>query len=313
VRTAPPTDVGPLGMSAVVCTYTPARWDALVGCIESVERQTVPVRELIVVVDHDPELLERVTRTWPHVIAIPNDGPRGISEARNSGVRRARAAVVGFLDDDAVAAPDWVERMVAALADRRVLGAGGTVAPRWAFRRPGWFPEEFDWVVGCSYRGMPTEPAPVRNFIGASMAFRREILLGAGDFRLGQIGDGLLKCEDTEMCIRIASAQPEGHLLFDPGIRVEHRVPPPRATLRYFAARCYHEGRQKAMLARLVGGERALATERHYVSRTLPAGVVRSLRAGQLDGLLRAGAILLGLALAAAGYLHSHMARAQRA
>ena len=50
--------------------------------------------------------------------------------------------------------------------------------PRWAASRPGWIPEEFLWVMGCSYRGIPPGDAVVRNPICANMSFRREVVTG---------------------------------------------------------------------------------------------------------------------------------------
>src|SRR5581483_12443163 len=100
--------------------------------------------------------------------------------ARNTGVSVATGSVCAFLDDDAEAAPDWLAWLVKAYADKDVLGVGGAIEPAWQDRRPEWFPEEFDWVVGCSYRGMPVISADTRNLIGANMSFRRDVLVNVG-------------------------------------------------------------------------------------------------------------------------------------
>ena len=59
-------------------------------------------------------------------------------------------------------------------------GRGGAGATG---RRPRFFPAEFDWVVGCTYRGMPEEASVVRNLIGANMSFRRSALEAIGGCR----------------------------------------------------------------------------------------------------------------------------------
>ena len=56
--------------------------------------------------------------------------------------------VVAFLDDDAQAGSDWLERMLAWYDDPSIIGVGGASEPVWRNGRPGWFPVEFDWVVG---------------------------------------------------------------------------------------------------------------------------------------------------------------------
>ena len=54
--------------------------------------------------------------------------------------------------------------------------AGRTV-PAWDTERPRWFPAEFDWVVGATYRGVPLRAHEVRNPFGGNAAWRRTCLL----------------------------------------------------------------------------------------------------------------------------------------
>ncbi|MDX6197452.1 MAG: hypothetical protein QOJ79_603, partial [Actinomycetota bacterium] len=84
-------------------------------------------------------------------------------------------------------------------------------------------------------------------------------------------------------------------------------------TWRYFRRRCYAEGISKAVVAGLTGSDAALASERTYVRRTLPAGVARGLAAavrGDVSGLVRAAAIVAGLVVTSAGYLRGRLAPA---
>ncbi len=173
--------------------------------------------------------------------------------------------------------------------------------------RPAWWPDEFDWVVGCRYRGQPRRTAPVRNLMGCNMSFRRSAVEEAGGFDagLGRTAAGAAGCEETELCIRIAAARPGGVFLLDPAARVHHYVPRERATAAYFRRRCLAEGASKAGVAQRTGAAAALRTERAYVRRTLPVGVGRNLaRAvrGEGAGILRAGAIVAGAGLTAYGF-----------
>src|SRR5260370_3129049 len=99
-------------------------------------------------------------------------------------------------------------------------------------KEPRWFPEEFYWVVGCTYRGMPGSVAQIRNPIGANMAFRREVFDVVGDFRseVGRVGTHPVGCEETELCIRVRQHWPHGVFLYQPQACVSHRVPINRAT-----------------------------------------------------------------------------------
>lgn len=307
-----PTAAPPLTLSVVVCAYTPDRWTDLTAAIASLHAQLRVPDEIILVVDHCPELAEQASATFDGVRVLPSTGQPGLSGARNTGVRAARHAVVAFLDDDAVADRRWSERLLAAYADPGVLGVGGLVEPAWDLGRPAWFPREFDWVVGCTYRGMPTEPAPVRNFIGANMSFRRDVLAGLEGFRpdLGRVGTRPLGGEETELCIRAVRDSRGGRLVYEPAAAVRHRVPAGRCRWAYFRARCYAEGLSKAAVARHAGPQSALASERAYLRRTIPAALLRPLRPGADRPPVRtAAALVVGVLWAMAGYCRGRAAR----
>lgn len=306
-----------LRASVVVCAYSDARWEQLSAALASVAAQDPRPAETVLVVDHNPVLLERARAAFPGVSVVPNAQAQGLSGARNTGVRHSTGDVVAFLDDDARAEGGWLRALLRAFEDPSVIGAGGLVAPDWTSGRPSWFPEEMLWVVGCSYRGLPTVSRPVRNPIGASMAFRRHAFTSAGEFALG-IGrlEALpLGCEETELAIRVRRANPDSTILHVPDAVVRHSVAPERATWRYFTRRCWAEGLSKALVARHVGSADGLASERTYAAVTLPAGMLRGLADGARGdgwGLLRAGAIVAGLVTTVAGYVAGCLRRSRR-
>lgn len=305
-------------ISVVVCAYTLDRWAALQAAIESLTTQTLVPREIVVVIDHNPTLLARVRERFPQTIALANAGAQGLSAARNTGIAAATGAIVAFLDDDAFAAPDWLARLAAGYADPRVLGVGGRIDPRWLDPAPAWFPQEFYWILGCDYLGLPTEARAIRNLIGANMSLRRAAFDQIGGFRtgMGRLGTVPLGCEETELCIRLGQRFPAAQLRYEPTARVEHLVTPGRATPRYFFARCWAEGQSKALVAALTGPTDGLASERAYTFNVLPRGVLRGLRDGLLRreaaGFGRAAAIVGGLAVTTAGYLHGTLRQRAR-
>ncbi|MEV5510037.1 glycosyltransferase [Streptomyces orinoci] len=301
------------GVSVVICVYTEERWQDILAAVASVAAQSRPALETLLVVDHHPALRRRLARHFagePRVRVLANSGPRGLSSGRNTGVAAARGEVVAFLDDDAVAERDWLHHFAGAYADPRVMAVGGRTQPVWASRRrPAWFPEEFDWVVGCSYRGLPPGRTVVRNVLGGNASYRRSALVAVGGFASGIGRDGQrlpLGGEETELCIRLARAVPDAVLLIDDRAVIHHRVPPARERFGYFRTRAYAEGLSKALVARSVGAQAGLAAERRYTTRVLPAGVARGLRdalLGRPGGAGRAGAIVAGLAATTGGYL----------
>jgi len=284
------------------------RWERLQEAVRSLARQTRPVLETYVVCDHNAELLAAARAELPDAHVLENTRTRGAAGSRNAALGLTRGDVVAFLDDDAVAEPDWVEEMLRGYEDDGVLGVGGHLEPVWASTRPPWFPPEFDWVVGCSYVGLPREQAPVRNLIAANMSARRDVLLELGGFagELGRMRSDTAGTEETDLCIRGLQRWPDRRWLYRPSARVRHHVTPERERWGYFVRRCWGEGVSKAAMVEGVGSAQGLAAERAYATRTLPRAVVRHLRArlaGQdPGGALRAGAVLAGLAVTAGGY-----------
>ncbi len=293
-------------ISVIICAYTAERWNDLVAAVESVQGQTLPPEEIIVVVDHNQQLLKRVQDL--NVITLQNTGVRGLSGARNSGIAAARSGIIAFLDDDAVAVPDWLMLLSEGFSGPQVLGVGGAVLPLWLGHKSSWLPEEFYWVVGCTYRGMPAQAGMIRNPIGANMSFRREVFDAVGGFHseIGRVGTQPLGCEETELCIRASQYWPLKGFLYQPQAKVFHRVPRNRTSWRYFCSRCYGEGISKALVSQYVGTKDGLASERSYTLRVLPQGVGRGLIDAffhhDLSGLEHAGAIICGLALTAFSY-----------
>lgn len=298
----------------IVCAYTWRRWDVLCEGIASIARQTQPAFETILIIDHNPELQERARETFPEALVAPNVGSVGVSSSRNRGVELARGEILAFLDDDAVADPTWLEELTRAYADPGVIGTGGTPRPRWADGDvPRWLPLEFYWTIGCGYRGLPTEASPVRNPIGATMSFRREVFERIDGFRvgLGRVKTTPLGCEETDLAIRARRAFPGKSIMHVPSAHVEHLVPSERTTWDYFSSRCWLEGQSKALMTDEVGAGDGLSAEWEYTLKTLPSGVLRGLRdavRGDLSGLRRAGAIVAGLAITSAGYLKARFA-----
>lgn len=290
-------------LSAIICCYTCGRADLLSRAIAATRAQLHPGDELVVVVDHNDELLAMLTSQLgvddSAVRVSPSTQARGLSGARNTGTRMARGEVLVFIDDDAEPDSGSFDAIRTRFADDEIRALGGAITPNWILPQPTWFPEEFGWVVGCDYRGLPENGAQIRNPIGAAMAVRRDRLEVIGGFStaLGRHRDLPAGCEETLMGIALRQRFPHSRIVRDTGFRVRHAVSPDRNSFTYFSRRCYREGRSKATLARLTSADAALAAERGYATRTLPQGMWRSRHTPT-----RAVALLAGLLVTCTGF-----------
>jgi len=305
-----PGDDAKLAVSVVICAYTEQRWEQTRAAIESVFNQIPRPVQVLLVVDHNAGLAARARREFSRVTVLDNGGPPGLCGARNTGLRAATEPITAFLDDDAEARTGWLASLVQPYSrpDVDVVATGGSVRPWWQGHRPRWLPPTFDWVVGCSYLGLPESVGRVRNPIGANMSLRTRLALDVGGFNasVGQRGGNLQRCDETELAIRLTASRPKSVVLYVPAATVDHHVGRERLKFSYFLRRCWHEGLSKAAVVRLAGASAGLEQERRHVAVVIPATLLRDLRCGATGdsaAFMRMTVAIGGLAVVTAGYL----------
>jgi hypothetical protein len=306
-----------LGVTVVICCYTERRWEQTCAAVKSALGQDPEPAQLLLVVDYNPALAARARRELTGLTVLENEGPAGLSGARNTGLRAATQPITMFLDDDAEARSGWIAALVEPYTSGNVVATGGAVHPLWPELPPSWMPPEFYWVVGCSYLGLPESVSEVRNPIGANMSMRTRSALEAGGFdaKMGRRGTNTRGCEETELAIRMTTRQPGSAVMYVPAAGVDHHVAPERLRLGYFIRRCWHEGQSKADVVRLAGAGSGLERERRHAGLVIPAAVARELPrllTGDGSAVARIMANVVGLASAAGGYLTGRIQQAAR-
>jgi GT2 family glycosyltransferase len=241
------------GLSVVICSLNGA--EGVARCLDALARQTLAV-EVIVVDDGSTDGTAAVAQARGARV-IRHAVNRGLSAARNSGLRAATAPVVGFLDDDCEPEPDWAQRLVDSYEDG-VVGVGGAVEsygpPSWLagylHRRNPLAPLELGleqgngitFRFGLYLKGLwdvsqPSGRRAVFSLVGANMSYRRTALLEVGGFdERFHFG-----AEELDLCVRLRRAEPEARLIVEPAARVRHSFDPAlRDTLR--RSRAYGRG-----------------------------------------------------------------------
>lgn len=261
-------------VGVLICTHDERRLQRMTDAVRSVRAQTRPPDELLVMVDGVEQLADVVRRAVPAERVDCMGSNQGVSMARTEAARRMTSDYVVFLDDDAVADADWLRRLVDPLHDDRVLGASGASIPVFDTGRPSWLPDEFLWALGCSYLGLPTTTAQIRNFFGGSAVVDRRVFLDLGGFAedAGHHGESVGGGEEATFCLQ-ATAQTGGIFMYEPSAVTEHQIPASRLTLRYLVKRCFGEGIMKSRMAGKLGAD-SLDDERSFAA-ALPGAMLR--------------------------------------
>lgn len=213
-----------MSISVLIVSYR--RPELLRNCLRSLERQTRPPDEVIVVGVGDDEATAevvqqfRTTSAWPciwHVCPIPS-----VVQQTNLGLELCSSDVVALTNDDAEPLPDWLERMEPYYEDETVGGVGGRdfvhlgEGQIWDGQagqvgRITWFGR----LYGNHHLSYP-QVVDVDVLKGVNMSCRRD-LLGPMDARM--VPGGRWHWE-IDMCFQVRQAGKR--LVFDPQIGVDH-------------------------------------------------------------------------------------------
>ena len=270
-------------VSVVVCTYSEDRYKDFVGAVDSLRRQTYDNIEIIIVVDGNETVHERVQTNYDdveNVITHCNDDNIGLLESRNRGAELANGEIVAFIDDDAIADEQWVEKLVSVYEQRDIEAVGGRMTPIWVAGKPSYLPEEFYWLVGVTHRGFGDE-GEVRNTFGSNISFRRDVFLELGGFDPhigGRQGDKNLQGGETELAARLRT-EVNGALYYEPDAKVGHKVFEYRTELGWLLRRAFWQGYSKRGMEVLVpdSGDEETAYLRDLLVQFMPDRIYKSI------------------------------------
>lgn len=238
-------------VSIVLCTFNRAR---LLGpAIEGLLSQSpaTPLHELLIVDNNSTDATRQVVERYMAVagerLRYEFEPMQGLSDARNAGIRAARADIVAFTDDDVRVAPNWVEvieRTFDAHPDVDCLG--GRTLPEWPLEPPAWL-TSLHWVGPLALQDYGDVPFIVdaRQAIclaGANFAFRKPVFEHIGPF-----SPDYPRSEDTELMIRLWRSGRRA--MYVPDMVAHAAVQPERLQKKYHRDWHFNIGRCNARMA----------------------------------------------------------------
>jgi len=210
----------------------------------------------VIVIDGTRRLYERVRSEFGNrddCLIHCNDENQGVSYSRTKGAELASGDVVAFIDDDAIAEPDWVAKLVEVYESTDALAVGGRMVGNWVAGRPSFLPVEFNWLVGVTHPGSASAGEEVRNTFESNISFRRDIFLELGGFdtSLGPTAESYSHSEGAEIGTRLQEEYGCG-VVYAPQAVVRHTIFEHRIQLIWLLQRAFEQGVSKRQMERTV-------------------------------------------------------------
>ncbi len=283
-------------IAVCVCTF---RRESLSETLASLAAQILPEGLALNVVVADNDLrddrrtdIEARGRELGLALCYVHAPARNISVARNACLAAADADWIAFIDDDEVARPDWLAKLIAARRDNEVVfGVSQAGYPD---------PATPPWVVAGDFHSnrLAGNDPPWNGYTANVLIDRRFVAAHGLRFaeELGQTGG-----EDTRFFF---DAQLAGARFgYAPLAIVDEATPLARANLRWLALRRFRAGQIHHMLLREQGGAgRGSLAAVAKAGACLAAALVALPRPAHAAARALRGALHIGVVAAALGF-----------
>ena len=158
---------------------------------------------------------------------------------------------IAFIDDDAIANPDWLEKIVEAFDQfgKNIGLIGGRVELIWEAPKPVWLPMELLGIFSSyHYSDEPVMLNKEQWLSACNLAIRKQLLSAAHGFRedLGRKGNTMLASEEGYLRNQIDEWNLPSY--YHPDIIVHHHVNGGRLTKKWFQNAAYWQGKSQAIM-----------------------------------------------------------------
>jgi glycosyltransferase involved in cell wall biosynthesis len=232
------TEIMPPFLSVVICSFNREKYIA--DAIESLVNQTLTsdLYEILIIDNNSKDKTAKIALEWlekhkaTHQILYFKETNQGLCFARNRGIQEAKGQFICYIDDDGIADPNFLEVQYNFLKENPdVIGLGGKIIPRYVHGKPAWIDGILEGLVSKVDHGNSNFQYSGRKYpVGCNMTYRKDILeqVGMFDTSIGQVGNNLVRGDETELYDRIKKLNKPIYYLGNS--RVEHVIEQDRLT-----------------------------------------------------------------------------------
>lgn len=244
-------DTSDLKLSIIICTHR--RFDLLKLAINSLVNQTAPKESYeVIVVDNDndknPEVINIIEKAGKIInTSYIFENKLGLSYARNTGGKYAKAEYVVYMDDDAKAPINYISSINSAIKNIKPDILGGPFIPFYLSSKPKWFKDSYGEDPKKGFTGFLNN----EQFIsGMNICFNKSILdkVNWFDSAYGMKGNNIAYAEETVVQISAWKLNSKLRVYYDTNIYVEHLVPSHKMKLIDRFKRKYNIGKSQAYI-----------------------------------------------------------------
>lgn len=228
-------------ISIVICSYN--RADYIIGAIDSLYQQTMPREDFEVFVvdnnsiDNTQALVETYIQQHPDFNCVYlAESRQGASFARNTGASFAKGQLLCFMDDDAVAEENFLQRIQTFFNTHAdAAGLGGRIIPRYIPVEPKWMSRYVSSLVGnFDYSKEVAVFKPGKFPLESNMTVLKSCFDAIGGFNTalpGVVGTLRIGGEGKDFFLRLQGLNKK--IYYDPAVIVHHVVEVQKLTPHY--------------------------------------------------------------------------------
>ena len=235
----------PVEISVIICTFN--RCESLKDTLDSLLNQEYDngfEYEVIVVDNNSTDQTKKVIESYKpvfngrlHYLFEPKQGK---PYALNKAIKNAQGEIIAFTDDDCLVYKEWLLQIKKSFngGNPGIGMAGGIITPLWLTQnKPQWIRDSFMGPLGIlNYGDKKAFIDEKKLLFGNNFAVKKNLFKSFSDFDVKMINS-----HDTEICLRFLKTGAKG--LYNPDMKVSHKITSERATTKYFYKWFYRRGK----------------------------------------------------------------------